>query len=290
MTATPQRVLVTGASGKIGSAVTALLAARGVAVTGLAADGERPDGADRWLLADAAEPDVIEAALDGVDALVHLAAIPHPSHGTPERVFSTNVVATFRTLAAAGERGIRRAVIASSINASGVPMNRHRPMPAYFPLDERLPADIEDAYSLSKSVDESTAAMAWRRWGIDSVALRFPLVVAPEHLDDAIRHHAADPAETVREAWAWLDVRDAAEAVWCGLVAPFAGAHVVGLSAADTLMARPTEELLAEYAPGVELRRPMPGRSAAVDTALARRLLGFEPSRTAAGSVRIAVA
>jgi nucleoside-diphosphate-sugar epimerase len=272
-----RRVLVTGASGNIGAAVTAELAARGVRVTGLAIDGEAPPGADRFVRADATDATAIRDALDGADAVVHLAAIPHPSIDTPYEVFRTNVVSTFAVLSQAGELGIRRAVIASSINASGIPFNPHRPLPAYFPIDEALPPDIADAYSLSKSVDESAARMAHRTWGIDVVAFRFPLVKDRASLLEAAGHSAADPSRTVREGWSYLDVRDGARAVRLALTAEVHGVEVLLLCADDTLLDDDTAPLLARYAPGVPLRADIPGRASAVDDSRARALLGFRP-------------
>ena len=106
--------------------------------------------------------------------VVHLAALAHPTAGTPYDVYTTNVVSTFNVLAQAGALGIDRAVVASSINAFGVPFNPHDVRPAYFPLDEKIPADVADWYSLSKQNDENTARMAWRRWGIDVVVVPVP--------------------------------------------------------------------------------------------------------------------
>jgi nucleoside-diphosphate-sugar epimerase len=276
----PARVLVTGASGAIGTATTAELVRHGIAVTALSLAGPFPPGADRRIAGDATSPDDVAEGLDGVEAVVHLAAIPHPSLGTPYEVYRTNVTATFNVLSSAGALGIRRAVIASSINAFGVPMNAHKPMPAYFPLDEELPVDLEDAYSLSKNSDESTARMAWRRWGIDVVAIRFPLVKDIDVLREAAVGARADPSQTVREGWSYLDTRDAARAIRLALSAPLSGSHVIAVSANDTLVDRPTAQMLAEFAPGVPLRAPIEGFDTAIDTRRARELLGFEPEHS----------
>ena len=257
------RVLVTGAAGLIGAATVRHLTAADVAVVELVGDATDEHG--------------VGAAVQGCDAVVHLAALAHPSMGTPREVFTNNVVATFTVLAAAHEHGARRVVLASSINASGVPMNPHGPLPAYFPLDEDLPVDIADAYSLSKQVDEHSAAMAARAWGLDVVALRFPLVRARAELAEIAAEVAADPAGAMRTGWSYLLVADAARAVHAALVAPVTGAHVVGLSAADTLLAVPTRTLLDTYAPTVHRRRTFTGTEPLVDTTRARQLLGFEP-------------
>ena len=277
---TPRRVLITGASGGIGSAAARYFAANGIAVTGLSLDRPSDDACDRFVVGDATSPDDVALALADVDTVVHLAALPHPSAGTPYAVYRTNVNATFNVLNEAGNRGIRRAVVASSINASGISFNRHRAFPSYYPLDERIPADIEDAYSLSKAAGELTAGMAWRRWGTDVVSLRFPLVKDADVLREAVEAATADPTREVREGWSYLDTRDAVRAIHLAATQPLSGAHVIGLSAADTLIDAPTERLLARYAPGVPLRRPIPGNTSAVDNDLARAVLGFEPEHS----------
>jgi nucleoside-diphosphate-sugar epimerase len=276
----PTRVLVTGASGAIGSATTEYLVANGIAVTALSLAGPFPPGADRVFEGDTTSIEDVARAFDDVDAVVHLAAIPHPNLGTPQKVFSTNVVSTFTVLAQAGEQNISRAVIASSINAIGYPFNRHRPKPAYFPLDEAMPPDAEDAYSLSKIVDEATARMAARRWGMDVVALRFPFVGQGERLLERSRHVRSKPADYVAEGWAYLDLRDATRAVLLSLLAPVNGCEVIGLSAPDTLLDVPTADALAEFAPGVPVRAEIVGRSAAIDTSRAKSILGFVPAHS----------
>jgi nucleoside-diphosphate-sugar epimerase len=276
-TAAPKRVLITGASGSIGTATTAYLARMGIAVTALSLAPPFPPEADRVVVGDATSTSDVASAFDDIDAVVHLAAIPHPTLGTPYEVFRTNVNATFNVLAEAGARGVRRAVIASSINAFGVPMNRHGVMPAYFPIDEDLPVDLEDAYSFSKLTDEMTSRMAWRRWGIDTVAFRFPLVKDASVLRKTAAAYVEDPMRCVREGWSYLDTRDAARAIYLALTMPVSGSQVIGLSASDTLFDRPTAELLAEFAPNVPIRRPILGFESAIDTTRASTLLGFQP-------------
>ena len=149
-----RRVVLTGSDGRIGSAVDGHLHDLGASVIGVTA----PD-------IDTKDSDAMDAVMEDADFLVHLAAIPAPHLAPWPEVFTDNVVSTFNVLTAAGRHGVRGAVIASSINASGIPMNSHGVLPAYFPFDECVPADIDDPYSLSKSVDEQTAWMVWRHWG-----------------------------------------------------------------------------------------------------------------------------
>lgn len=272
------RVLVTGASGQIGRSLTPYLSERGIAVTALSRRADRLPPADRTLVGDATSVKDVAAALDGVDGVVHLAAIPHRDADTPYAVYRTNVNSTFNVLSQAGQRGIGRAVIASSINAFGVPLNPHHPAPAYFPLDEDIPTDIGDWYSLSKRSDELTAQMAWRHWGIDVVALRFPLVRSTEMLREESERIRVNPEAMMSLGWAYLELQDAVRAIHLALTAELTGAHVLALTAADTLIDRPTLELVNEYAEGVTLRRPPMGYDALVDASRAARLIGFTPA------------
>ena len=276
-----RRVLVTGAGGIIGRRTVEHLLASGLGVTALTVDdGYRAPTPAHTVVADAADEKAVGAALEGCDAVVHLAALAHPSLGTAREVFTNNVVSTFTVLSTAAALDIRRAVIASSIHAYGVPLNPHAPLPAYFPLDEHLPVDIADAYSLSKRVDEQSAMMAARTWGMDVVAYRFPLVKEPDELRATAAAVASAPETMVRTGWAYLTVQDAARAIGAALRAPVHGAHVVGLSAVDTLLPMSTDELLDAYAADVPRHRRFSGRAALVDTGRARELLGLVPGNS----------
>ncbi|MBB5777640.1 NAD-dependent epimerase/dehydratase family protein [Nonomuraea jabiensis] len=276
----PARVLVTGADGTIGRPVVQALLSAGSSVTALSAAWSGPSPADRVFTGDAADETLVRQALEDADAVVHLAAIPHPGLGTAREVFVGNTSATFTVLNVAGEVGVRRAVIASSINAFGVPFNRHDLTPAYYPLDELSPVAHDDAYSLSKWVDEQTGAWAYSRWGITVVALRFPLVRdLPELREFAARlgRNPGEQARLAREGWAYLAMADAVDAVLRGLTRPISGMHTLLLAAEDTLVEEPTDLLLDRFAPTSERRRDFPGRTAPIDTSAARRVLGWVP-------------
>jgi nucleoside-diphosphate-sugar epimerase len=271
-----RRVLVTGAAGRIGLMTVQHLTELGARVTALS-NVEHPDlKADRVLIGDTRSETDVARALEGVEYVVHLAALAHPSAGTPYDVYSINVVSTFNVLAQAGALGIERAVVASSINATGIPFNPHEILPAYFPWDEKIPVDVADPYSLSKQNDENTARMAWRRWGIDVVAFRFPHVNTTEVLLRQADHARRDPADGLREAWSYLDLRDSARAIELGLTAPLSGAHVFFVAAGTTRAPYETEALLDAFAPDVPRLRRFIGREVPIDLTAARTVLGFQ--------------
>lgn len=273
----PTRVMVTGAAGRIGRAVLTLLAERGIETNALVLADPGDLTARLVVTGDAGDATAVRAALDGADALIHLAAIPTPQHHTGQEVFGANTLATFTVLEEAGRAGIRRATLAGSYGVTGLPWTDDpHPHPAYLPLDEAAPSQVADAYGLAKQTDELTARMMARRHAMSVVTLRYPFVGG---FDERLRAHAAriteDPAAGARELWTYLEVNDAARAALLALDVPGPGAHAVHLCAPETLVPFPTEELLRRYHPTTPLRRPLPGRTAPVDTAAARRLLGF---------------
>ena len=272
-----RRILVTGAEGRIGSATCERLTSLGAHVTALSLPQEdAPEvAADRVLHGDTRNDDDVKEALDGVELVVHLAAIPTPHLADWTTVFSVNVVSTFTVLAHAGERGIRRAVIASSINAYGGPFNSHDVRPAYYPLDELLPADLDDPYSLSKFTDERTAEMAARHWGTDIIALRFPMTAPQDVLAEHAAQAAGDPEHGATEGWSYLDSRDAARAIELSLLSSAKGAHAVFVAADTTNVPFDTDDLLDRYAPAVPRLRSFAGREVPIDLTRARTLLGF---------------
>jgi nucleoside-diphosphate-sugar epimerase len=270
-----RRVLVTGAAGRIGLVTVEHLTELGAKVTALS-NVEHPDlKADRVLIGDTRSEADVARALEGAEYVVHLAALPHPSAGSAYDVYSINVVSTFNVLAQAGALGIDRAVIASSINATGVPFNPHEIRQPYFPWDEKAPSDVGDWYSLSKQNDENTARMVWRRWGIDVVSFRFPHVNSADVLERMADNSRMKPGSGLREAWSYLDTRDSAYAVELGLTAPLSGAHTFFVAADTTIAPYATEDLLDAYAPDVPRSRRFVGREVPIDLTAIRTVLGF---------------
>jgi nucleoside-diphosphate-sugar epimerase len=271
------RVLVTGGEGLVGSAVVARLLEAGHLVTTLTLPDATPHDGVRVVRGDARDPEAVRAACEGVDAVAHLAGIPSPWHDPAPVVFGTNTLATFTVLWTAAESGIRRFVIAGSVNATGLIMNPFTHRPDRYPVDESTRSDIADAYSLSKRTDESTLRATCRRFGASGMALRLPLMVPPASAR-ALREWAAGEVQSgAADGWGWLDTRDGAEAFRLALTADFSGAHVVHLAARTTFQELPTEELIARYASTVPRSQSYPGHRAPIDTSRAEALLGFRP-------------
>ena len=62
------------------------------------------------------------------------------------------------------------------------------------------------------------------------------------------------------------------------LDAPVEGSEIAIVAAADTVMTRPSADLMAEVFPDVPMRRAVEGRETLLSIDHARRLLGYEPA------------
>ena len=104
------KVLVTGASGNLGSAVLPRLVKDGHDVLGMSRRS-RPG----WVVADLATGDGLVEAVRGVDAIVHLAS-------SPTKTRNTDVEGTRRLVAAAEAAGVRHILYVSIIGVDRVPL------------------------------------------------------------------------------------------------------------------------------------------------------------------------
>ena len=174
------KVLVTGASGFVGRAVVAALAARGDEVYAAirAADDSADGGTSEHALphgVTVVRHGDLDAALDwtgllaGIDAVVHLAGIAHAGPGiAEERYDRVNHRATAALAAAAGDAGVSRFVFVSSIRAQTGPAADHV-------VSERDTPRPTDAYGRSKLAAERALA----RSGVPFTILRPVLVYGP---------------------------------------------------------------------------------------------------------------
>jgi len=212
-----------------------------------------------------------------VDALVHLAAIPAPGLTTDSATFANNMTASFNMFTAARAAGISNIVWASSETLLGLPFDNP---PPYVPVDEEYPARPETTYALVKHLEETMAAELCRRNpGLKMIGLRFSNVMAVEDYA-AFPSFDADPRLRSWNLWAYIDRRDAAQAVQRALEHEGAGMDVFIIANQDTVMTRPNDELLAEVFPDVPIKRRFRPNETLLSIEKARRVLGYQPEHS----------
>jgi nucleoside-diphosphate-sugar epimerase len=266
------KVVVTGASGKAGRAVVRDLLEHehDVLAVDLVSPAESPAAS---LLADLTDFGQAVECLAGADAVVHLAAIPASRIRTEETTFRTNTLSTYNVFEAARLLGLRRVVWASSETILGLPFEREQP--AYAPIDEEHPAYPESSYALSKVLSEELGRQLHRWTRTPYVALRFSNIMEP-HDYERFRAFWDDPSVRRWNLWGYVDARDVAQSCRLALEADLGAEHFI-IAAADTVMNRPSRELMTEVYPSVPYRPTAGDFDTLLSIQKARRLLGYEP-------------
>jgi len=185
-----RRVVVTGAAGLIGRAVGPVLAGRWELV---GVDLRAGDGVAEC---DVTDLGACRSAFAGADAVVHLAAVPDPGAGW-DRLWPANVVGAYTVARAAIDSGVRRLVLASSLQAvSALP-----PGVQVRGDDQARPANL---YGATKAWAEALGSWVAASSATSVVALRIGYFAAERPVGGAVA-----PVERA----AWLSARDAAELI-----------------------------------------------------------------------------
>ncbi|MEU9041026.1 MULTISPECIES: NAD(P)-dependent oxidoreductase [unclassified Kitasatospora] len=206
----PREVLLTGAAGRIGTCLRELLPAYGYRLRCF--DRAPVPGEPEAIIADLRDSAALASAMDGVDAVVHLAGIPGEAPFAD--ILAANIEGTYRLYDAARAAGVRRIVNAGSNHAVGF---TERPADGgTVPVD--TPQRPDTYYGLSKCFGENLASLYADRHGMETVSLR-------------IGSFTAEP-RSIRMLATWLSPGDCARLVHAALTGPVAGHTVAyGISA-----------------------------------------------------------
>lgn len=225
------RVLVTGATGRVGRAIAIHLMRAGHDVTGF----DRAPSSTAAIVADLDDDAALARALDGVDAIVHTAGLHAPQVDVvPDAEFERiNVGATRRLLARARDAGIGRFVLTSTTALYGV---------AGW-IDESVAPQPRTIYHRTKLAAEDAVREAAAAGGLAATILRMSRCF-PEPVPEmaAYRLHRG------------VDARDVASAHAFALADETPGCRVFVVSGA-TPFERADIDALAIDAPAVLARR-----------------------------------
>lgn len=225
------RVLVTGAAGRLGRAVSGLLFEEGYDFVGtdIIDPGEVPYAVRP---ADLLDQSAVSRLLEGVDVVMHLGNHAGLGPMPPQVVFGQNTTMNTNVFQAAAEQGVGRIVFASTLQLVGSHVDSRTvvdppPSPS-FPLSGDTPAQPANLYALSKAVAEQMLHYYTDRCGIRCVALRLPLLHHPNRWPSA--DTGSESTIDILEGFTGLTYRDAARAFLAVLRADVAGyrSYMVG--------------------------------------------------------------
>ena len=200
------RVLVTGAAGAIGKPVCELLAQRGHTIRRF---DRVPSGENDEVIADIADTPAVLTACADMEAIVHLAATPDQAPFL--ELVSPNVIGLFNLLDAARQQGVRRVVLASSVQVSW----------SQGPHERRTAAHTapRNHYALTKLWAEEMGEMYARMFPISVVAARIGWMVRNE--GEALNMRARTMMRN------YISRRDVSHFMACAIEAPHTGFSVL---------------------------------------------------------------
>ena len=287
--------LVTGGAGFIGSHLACELARRGerVRVVDNLSTGKRKNldvvaGAE-FIEGDLADLDVARRAVQGVDHVLHQAAIPSVPRSVNDPITSnrSNIDATLNILVAARDAGVKRLVYAGSSSAYGDTPT--------LPKHEDMTAAPLSPYALQKLVGEQYCQMFTRLYGFETVTIRYFNVFGPRQdpsspysgvislfisaLVDGRRPTIYGDGEQTRD---FTYVANVADGVLRACQAPGAAGETINVATGGRISLNQLfAELRALTAASVDpiYADPRPGdvKHSQADISKARRLLGYEP-------------
>jgi dTDP-4-dehydrorhamnose reductase len=177
----PKRVLVTGSTGAIGQPLSRYLLSRGHAVRGLA---RRPTpGLEDYVEGDLTDRAAVRRATDGMDAVVHLGAYPNPADFV-DVLLGPNVVGLYHICEAAVEYGVKRLVLASTVQVITGHPHGDRAVTI-----EDGPAPVNH-YALTKAWAETAGDMYARVHGLSVISVRIGWL--PRNTEEARRLAASE--------------------------------------------------------------------------------------------------
>ena len=216
--------------------------------------------------------------LPGIEAVVHLAAIPSPVHATPDLTFRTNITSTHTVFSAAARLGLKRVVWASSETTLGLPFDTP---PDYAPGRRgarAAPGVLLRALEGPRRGDGAPVPpleRASRSWACAS------RTSWSAHDYERFPGFWDDPQLRKWNLWGYVDESHVAQSVPAARWRPTSPAPTRSSSPPrDTVMKRPSRELMAEVFPGVPVRDGVEGTDTLLSIDKARRVLGYSPDFT----------
>lgn len=271
-----KKVVITGGSGLLGRDVIKEFLDHGYEV--INADRQYPKEAlCRTVITDLTNLGEVYGVLADADAVVHLAAIPVAYSHPNEVTFENNVMSTYNILEAAGNLGIKKAVISSSESSYGICFSKQNLTPQYVPIDEDHPQLPEESYGLSKIVNEKTADMIHRRTGMQVVSFRLGNVISPEKYEN-FPGFIHDPEQRKTILWSYIDTRDAATAYRLAVETDGLGSVALNIGADETSMDIESKQLMETCYPTVtDFRKDLSGFAPLLNNEKAKKLLNWKP-------------
>lgn len=297
-------IIITGCNGRLGRAAGDLAVSRGHTVIGI--DAAPMHGRPHPVVVDdLRHPPAIHRAFEKLhaltgktpDAVVHLANHTNSLAAPPEVVLRENVAMNTSVFMAAAQSGTKRIVFSSSVQAFIANYENDGTMgtrvPQRLPLNEQLDPLPSNAYGVSKLVSERLLDAvcndhAFRLPGrgpdesLSAASLRLPYILNQQMFEGAVKNlGAVEYRWGGPEAFAYIHVDDAAEAVLAACAAAFKGHELFWIAAPDPRVNQTAAGLVEQYFKGVPGAESAATLGTLSDCSKAKRVLGWSANHLA---------
>jgi len=216
----------------------------------------------------------IDDRINGIDAIVHQAAIPAPGLYPNHKTFRVNMLSTYNVFQCAEIMKINNIVWASSETVLGLPFDTY---PPYVPVDEDYPPRPESSYSLSKVMGEELARQYCRRnKDMKIFGLRYSNIMEEKDYE-SFKDFQEDPYIRKWNFWGYIDARDVGQACLLALESDLKGADNFIIAADDTVMNKTNKELLDVVFPNIKIKGEIGDHQTLLNNSKAKKILGFQP-------------
>ena len=284
-----QKAVVTGGAGFIGSHIVDALVERGfeVHVIDNYAGGKREDRMNpkaAYHEVDIREYEKIAPIIKGATYVFHEAALPRVQFSIeqPELTFSVNVGGMVSVLRAAAEAKVKRLVYAASSSAYCDQ--------ATLPLSENLPAQPKSPYGLQKYIGELSCRLWSEVYGLPTVSLRYFNVYGPRFDPDGAyalvigkflkQKKEGAPLTITGDGTQTRDFTHVSDVVRANLLAAESAnvgkGEMMNIGAGRNVSVNDLAAMIG--GPSVHVEARLEPHDTLADTALAKKLLGWEPA------------
>lgn len=288
-----QKILMTGAAGRVGKYVCRHLVEQGyeVRATDRSRKGDLPIPLKVVNLLDR---ESCYDLVDGIDAVVHFAN--HPSHYSRDfqNVLIENTAVNMNLFQAAVESGVQKIIYASSVQGMVSALDHEEPNSDdsnldYLPIDSDHPAKPGNPYGLSKQFGEEMMRYFSRVYGVSCIACRFPFMVSPRWLPHFMYYYNSRRSSrrfrsrkpysraTADEGFSYLSCMDAARLIEAILEAELPGFRVYFPVQPRPYKDESVAELVQELYQNVPLKMPAEEMTSLVDISRITEETGWVP-------------
>ncbi|MBJ7222052.1 MULTISPECIES: NAD-dependent epimerase/dehydratase family protein [unclassified Brenneria] len=207
------RVLITGSSGNLGTALSIKCKERGFEVIGL----DKRQSEETNVIGCINNRTLVDSCMQGIDIVFHTAALhkPHIVTHSYKEFIETNTLGTYNLLQSAAMHNVKSFIFSSTTSVYGDSLSPDAYLPSSW-IDENKQIESKNIYGVTKLGSEELCRIFSRNHGLNCIVFRVSRFFYEDDDNPAIRaHYCGDNAKVNELLYRRIDVEDAVNAHLC---------------------------------------------------------------------------